>query len=79
MSPHPRGVAQAILGAAVVLGFFTAFWIILHAQVEPALRDVVMVIAGNLSAKFGSVVDYFFGSSSGSAEKTRLMAQKDQQ
>ena len=76
MKPH--GIAQAVLGTAVVLGFFGAFWIILHSAVEPALRDVVLVLVGSLAAKFGSVVDYFFGSSSGSAEKTRLMAQKDQ-
>ena len=71
-----HGIAQALLGTAVVTGFFVAFWVILHSSVEPALRDVIMVLAGNLTAKFGSVVDYFFGSSSGSAEKTRIMADK---
>ena len=33
------------------------------------MKDVGLVLIGQLSMKFGTVVDYFYGSSAGSATK----------
>jgi hypothetical protein len=41
---------------------------------EAATSPAVYMLFGALSAGFGSVMQYFFGSSKGSADKTQLMA-----
>lgn len=38
-------------------------------------RDILTIAVGAVLAKFGSVVDYFFGSSKGSADKTKIMSE----
>ncbi len=46
--------------------------------VEPPMgaREPLLILVGSLAAAFGGVVGYFFGSSSGSAEKNELLARK---
>jgi membrane protein DedA with SNARE-associated domain len=57
-----------MFGAAVVALFY----------VEPpsGAREPLLILVGALAAAFGSVVSYFFGSSSGSAEKNELLSRK---
>ena len=46
-------------------------------MVEPAMgaREPLLILIGSLAAAFGAVVQYFFGSSAGSARKDELLAQ----
>jgi len=39
-------------------------------------RDLLNILLGALMASFGNVVNYFYGSSAGSAAKTEIMAGK---
>jgi membrane protein DedA with SNARE-associated domain len=39
-------------------------------------REPLLILVGSLSAAFGAVVNYWFGSSSGSAHKSELLAGK---
>lgn len=69
--------AQNITGGIVVLGFMgTLLFVLAHYNVD--LKDVALVLVGNLSAKFGTVVDYQYGSSAGSARKDEISARKDE-
>lgn len=45
--------------------------------VRVANPDVVNILFGGIYTLAGGVVGYYFGSSKGSADKTRLMASKD--
>ena len=67
----PRGqTAVAILAVLVVVGFLGALWIALGLEKvsEPAL-----LLLGGLGSAFGAVINYYFGSSLGSAVKTTLL------
>ncbi len=62
-----------ILGLSVVIGFFSILIYVMAAGVKTGSEEVVYLLMGSLSASFGGVVQYYFGSSAGSAEKTRIM------
>jgi len=47
----------------VMLGYANAFW-----------KDIVNIIVGALVANLTAVVQYYFGSSKGSADKTAILA-----
>ena len=67
----PRGqTAVAVLAVLVVVGFLGALWIALELKKvsEPAL-----LLLGGLGSAFGAVINYYFGSSLGSAVKTTLL------
>ncbi len=67
----PRGqTAVAVLAVLVVVGFLGALWIALGQEKvsEPAL-----LLLGGLGSAFGAVINYYFGSSLGSAVKTTLL------
>ena len=61
---------MALLAALVVVGFLGALWIALGLEKvsEPAL-----LLLGGLGSAFGAVINYYFGSSLGSAVKTTLL------
>ena len=67
----PRGqTAVATLAVLVVVGFLGALWTALGLEKvsEPAL-----LLLGGLGSAFGAVINYYFGSSLGSAVKTTLL------
>jgi hypothetical protein len=63
-----------VLAYALVLGFFSVLGFMLFANVPTGSRDLLNIMLGMLGTSFVSVTAYYFGSSSGSAEKTRLLA-----
>lgn len=69
-----------ILGAIIIGGFLTTVWVLLTGKVDglkdPAVAATIGTVIGYVSAKADQVVSYYFGSSSGSAEKTALLAKK---
>jgi hypothetical protein len=66
---------QNATGAVVVLGFMgTLLFVLAHYNVE--LKEVALVLVGVLAGKFGTVVDYQYGSSAGSARKDEIQLQK---
>lgn len=63
------------VGGAVVTGFVvTVLSAFLVGELEENQRYLIFSLAGLLGGMAGQVVSYFFGSSRGSAEKTRLMS-----
>jgi len=67
-----------ILGVVIVVGFFaTVITLIFRTTPIPAgSKEAVMLLLGSLIASFACVVQYFFGSSKGSSDKTAMLAGK---
>jgi len=73
----------SILSAIVVGGFFATLGVVIFASVPNEVQALVNVLLGSLSAGLTQVLQYYFGSSSGSARKEAtlqaLAAQPQQQ
>jgi hypothetical protein len=66
-----------ILAATVTVGFFgILFYILKYGLVDDAGGDVIKVMLGSLGAAWIAVMNYYFGSSAGSAKKTDLLGKK---
>jgi len=66
-----------ILAWLIILGFFVLTTYLLHlvhtgGQIKDTTGSVFMLL-GTVSTAFGIVVQYFFGSTKGSADKTAAM------
>ena len=70
MTRSQRDRIQLALGIVIVVGFFVVLAMMI-ARDMPG-KDILI---GTLSAGFGAVVGYYFGSSSGSRDKSELLAQ----
>ncbi len=63
-----------ILAYTLTLGFFMVLGFMLFASVPDGSRDLLNILLGMLATSFSGVIAYYFGSSNGSSEKTRLLA-----
>ena len=70
------GKVQGALAAAVIAGFFGATWALLYAKTDGQMNEALLIMVGSLGTMAGGVVNYYFGSSSGSARKDEIMASK---
>lgn len=72
------GKIQALIALIILAGFFATLFFMIRANVDPGgMRDALLVMVGSLGTMATSIVGYYFGSSSGSAEKTRLLVEKE--
>lgn len=71
------GKVQGALAFVVVCGFFGCIWLVVERKVDGTMRDALLILIGNLAGAFMAVVSYYFGSSSGSAQKNQLLADKE--
>ena len=65
----PRNLAYAI-----TIGFFSILAVLMFGDIPAGSKEVLYIMLGTLGTAWTSVIAYFFGSTSGSAEKTRLLA-----
>lgn len=70
-----REIGLYAIGIIVILGTGWTLGKLFGVEVPAGNKDALMMIVGVLVAKFGTIVDYFFGSSKGSADKHDQMAQ----
>lgn len=63
-----------ILAYAYTLGYFLVLGVVMKTGVDPDMVNIIMVLLGVLTAAQGQIMNYYFGSSSGSAQKNQLMA-----
>ena len=64
----------SVLGAVVILGFFAVLGIMVAKKLPAGAETEFSIMLGALATMTAAVVNYFFGSSAGSREKTRLIA-----
>lgn len=63
-----------ILAFVITGGFFGMLLAMLYNAIPDANRDILNIMLGALGTTWASVMAYYFGSTKGSAEKTRLIA-----
>jgi hypothetical protein len=63
-----------VLAWTIVIGFFALMGFLLYVPVPQDQSGVIFMLFGTLATGFGSVLQYFFGSSKGSDSKTNLLA-----
>lgn len=73
------GKVQGFIAFVVISGFFGCVFLVVERKVDGTMRDALLILIGNLAAAFMAVVNYYFGSSSGSAQKNLLLAEKEPQ
>ena len=65
----PRNLAYAI-----TFGFFAVLAVLVFVDIPGNIKEALLVMLGTLQTAWISVCTYFYGSTSGSSEKTRLLA-----
>lgn len=68
-----RDKTPALLGTAVIGGFFAALALMLFRELPVGAEPVFAIMLGALSTMTGAVVNYYFGSSAGSKSKDKLL------
>ena len=68
MEQNRQAIAFSVIACAIIL-----FVLLLIVEVPQGIKDPLMIAFGVFMAKFQTVIDYFFGSSDGSKEKTKML------
>lgn len=68
-----KEIFQYILGALIVMGFFTLLILLVLSAVPTENKDLLNLVVGTLIGSFSGIVSYFFGSSLGSSKKDELL------
>ncbi len=63
----------AFLAVFTCIGVFAIFYTVLFHEPPAGSKELIFTTFGILIGKWGSVMDYFFGSSSGSAAKSKAI------
>lgn len=63
-----------ILAYSVTLGYFGLMVFMCVSTPPAASRDILNIMLGTLGTAWGAVMAYYFGSTKGSAEKSKLLA-----
>ena len=66
-------VAPAALGGLILLGFFTVLAAMVTRRLPAGAETEFSIMLGALATMAAAVVNYYFGSSAGSKEKTRAL------
>jgi hypothetical protein len=71
-----KNILMYILAALIIIGFFVLLYIVAYSELPQNNKDILNLMAGALIGSFTSIVNYFFGSSKGSADKNELLNKK---
>jgi len=69
-----RSYVPASLSVMVTFGFFGILAGMMTGSLSTVANEPMLIMLGALGAAWGSVINYWFGSSSGSADKSKLLA-----
>ncbi len=64
----------AALAILVTLGFFGILGLMLAGVWKPTDNNALLILLGSLGTSWGAIVNFYFGSSAGSARKDELLA-----
>lgn len=62
------------LAITLVLGFFVLLYILVFVEVSQQNKEILNLVVGALIGTFTQVINYYFGSSVGSKEKTKMLS-----
>lgn len=68
-----RDWTPSVLGALIIGGFFLTLGVMVARKLPPGAETEFSIMLGALATMTAAVVNYFFGSSAGSREKTLLL------
>ncbi len=68
-----RDWTPSVLGALIIGGFFATLAVMVAKRLPPGAETEFSIMLGALATMTAAVVNYFFGSSAGSREKTHLL------
>lgn len=74
----PNDPVRGLLSFIIIIGFLGAAWIVLKGEIkttDPTFVALIGTIIGYLSAKSDQVISYHFGSTKGSSDKDKALAQ----
>jgi len=71
---NKRDFMPPIIAVLVVIGFYAAIAAIMIVNSNEADRDILYMMLGVLGTAFISIINYYFGSSAGSRDKTISLA-----
>jgi hypothetical protein len=74
MQIETKSVLPAVLAAAVVVGYFGVTFVLMKWGLPAEGGEALLILLGGLNLGFGAVLNFYFGSSAGSADKTRTIA-----
>ncbi len=63
----------SIIAYLIIGGFFTLLGFMIFQPLPEGSSEAIFLLFGALASGFGAVVNYFFGSSKSSNEKTKLL------
>lgn len=68
-------IAWGAVGVSLLVtaAFMAALWFVVRQEIPAASREIAYILLGTLGAKFGDIVAYWVGSSSGSAQKSAAL------
>ena len=66
-------IFQYVLGAIIVIGFFTLLITLVYQSIPTENTSVLNLVIGALIGSFTTIVGYFYGSSKGSSDKNDLI------
>jgi hypothetical protein len=69
-----KDLVMYALGGLIVMAFFAVIYLLIFNESPMGNRDLLNILLGALMASFGNVVNYFYGSSAGSAAKNDIIA-----
>ena len=68
-----KDIFQYVLGIVVVMAFVALLYFLFTKEIPWVNMNLLSLIIGALIGSFTTVVQYFFGSSKGSAEKSEIL------
>lgn len=71
----PIAFGAVVVSVLVTVAFMLALWFVVRQEIPLASREIAYILLGTLGAKFGDIVAYWVGSSSGSASKDAALRQ----
>ena len=74
MQTAVRSRTPDVLSILIVLGFFSILTLMLMGLLRVSDQQALLILLGSLSAGFGAVLNFWFGSSSGSQKKDEFLA-----
>lgn len=63
-----------VLAYAITIGFFAVLATLMFGDIPEQSKDVLYIMLGTLGTAWSGVISYYYGSTSGSAEKSKLLA-----